>query len=290
MRFWVGRFPAMACTCEVQIACDDRHIAEQLALVAANECWRIQDKFSRYQGDSVISVINNATAPITVDAETAALIDYAFQCYQLSDGLFDITSGILCKVWKFDGSDRVPAKEAVADLLPFIGLDKVEWRNPTIQLRPGMELDFGGIGKEYAVDTVLQMMDMQQNLPILVNFGGDIAANRPPSLTRLWHIGVASLENDSSSNSGNATSIIEHSHGGIATSGDTERFLLKDGIRYSHILNPLTGWPIQDAPRSVTVMANTCTDAGVLATMAMLRGAGAEEFLKGEGVSFSCQR
>jgi thiamine biosynthesis lipoprotein len=74
--------------------------------------------------------------------------------------------------------------------------------------------------------------------------------------------------------------------GGIATSGDARRFLLKDGIRYSHILNPLTGWPVKDAPRSITVLADTCTEAGILATLAMLQGTAAEQFLDEQQVKY----
>ena len=75
-------------------------------------------------------------------------------------------------------------------------------------------------------------------------------------------------------------------HGGLATSGDARRFLLKDGIRYSHILDPTTGWPVRDAPRSITVAADTCTQAGMLATLAMLNGPDAEHFLAAQAVRF----
>ena len=78
--------------------------------------------------------------------------------------------------------------------------------------------------------------------------------------------------------------------GGIATSGDVRRYLLKDGVRYSHILDPRTGWPVRDAPHSVTVVAGTCTEAGILSTLAMLYGAAAEEFLQQQEVTYWCVR
>ncbi len=285
-KIWVGMFPAMASDCEIHFANIDRKIAERLTLIAANETWRIQDKFSRYQDDSVISKINTSyQTPFKADIETAALINYAFQCYDISDGLFDITSGVLRKVWRFDGSDNIPTQSEIDQCLPLIGMDKIVWSDQRIQLKKGMEIDFGGIGKEYAVDKALQLCSQHYTCPMMVNFGGDIAANQPPEKNKAWQIGISTLENEKE-----ARSLFELESGGIATSGDTSRFLLKDGIRYSHILNPKTGWSIHDAPHSVTVAANTCTDAGILATIASLQGSDAEGFLKSQEIIFSCQR
>jgi len=78
--------------------------------------------------------------------------------------------------------------------------------------------------------------------------------------------------------------VLELERGALATSGDARRFLQKDGIRYGHILNPRTGWPVRDAPRSVTVAASSCTEAGLLSTLALLHGADAEVFLEQQGV------
>lgn len=84
--------------------------------------------------------------------------------------------------------------------------------------------------------------------------------------------------------------MIEIRGGALATSGDSRRYLLKDGVRYSHILSPFTGWPIPDAPRSVTVAAPRCTEAGMLATLALLQGSRAEEFLESGGTQSWCVR
>jgi thiamine biosynthesis lipoprotein len=80
--------------------------------------------------------------------------------------------------------------------------------------------------------------------------------------------------------------ILDLEHGALATSGDSRRYLLKDGVRYGHILDPRTGWPVPDAPRSVTVAASSCTEAGLLSTLALLNGARAREFLEEQGVRF----
>jgi FAD:protein FMN transferase len=230
-------------------------------------------------------VINRSQGhAVNVDPETAALIDYAAQCYELSGGRFDITSGVLRRCWKFDGSDRVPEPAAVASLLPLIGFEKVRWQAPRITLPAGMEIDFGGFGKEYAVDRVLAIVAGQFSGAALVNFGGDLAANRAPAVAP-WQVGVERPDTERE-----ARLLLELTRGGLASSGDTHRFLLRDGVRYSHILDVRTGWPVRDVPRSVTVAAASCVEAGMLATFAMLQGSAAESFLTEQGVRYWCLR
>jgi thiamine biosynthesis lipoprotein len=274
-------FEAMACPCEVLLETGDAVLAQAIGALAAAEAKRIERKFSRYRDDSVLAAINRGNgAPLRVDAETAALIDFAAQCHAMSEGRFDVTSGVLRRVWKFDGSDRVPSPAAVAALLPLIGFQRLTWQKPEITVPPGMELDFGGIGKEYAVDRVLSLIAARHDLALLVNFGGDLCANRTPTGAP-WQIGVERPDTDR-----DTAMILELSQGALATSGDTRRYLLRDGVRYSHILDPATGWPVADAPRSITVAAATCVEAGMLATMALLRGADARRFLDEAAVRY----
>jgi FAD:protein FMN transferase len=268
-------FRAMASPCELLLSAADRAEAMTLARPVAQEAWRVEQKFSRYRDDSIVAWIHrNRGTEITVDGETAGLIDFASQCYELSDGLFDITSGIFRRVWTFDGSDRVPDPAAVARLLPHVGFDKVRWRRPYLTLPVGMEIDFGGIGKEYAVDRAYEILARQRSTAFLINFGGDLRANHRPA-RGAWQVGIERPDID-----GQAARVLTLEHGALATSGDSHRFLLKDGVRYGHILNPRTGWPIADAPRSVTVAASSCTEAGLLATLALLQGPRAREFLE----------
>jgi thiamine biosynthesis lipoprotein len=175
------RFTAMASPCEVLVPSMNQHAALAIGAIAAEEAWRVERKYSRYRDDSVTAWIHrNRGTPIEVDEETAALMDFASQCFELSDGLFDITSGVLRRVWRFDGSDRIPEAAAVDELLPLIGFGKLEWEPPRLLLPEGMELDFGGIGKEYAVDRAYEFLAARATTPFLVNFGGDLRANRPP--------------------------------------------------------------------------------------------------------------
>lgn len=279
-------FQAMATPCEVRLETLNVTLAEHVFKVVETETRRIEQKFSRYRADSVVSRINAAAgSAVKVDGETAILLDFADQCHGLSDGLFDITSGALRRIWRFDGSDRVPVPSQVAAILPLIGWHKVKWEPPFVTLGGGMEIDFGGLAKEYAVDRAIALAGQITKVPTLINFGGDLGVSGPRADGSRWKVAIESVER-----AGAMEAMLELSQGALATSGDARRFLLKDGIRYGHILNPKTGWPIEHAPRSVTVAAATCVEAGMTATMTILHGKQAERFLKREGVRAWCIR
>ena len=158
---------------------DDRVEASHAFGIAADEARRIEAAFSRYRDDSIVQRINHsAGAPVEVDEETAALLEYASTCHATSGGRFDITSGVLRRVWRFDGGDRVPDPAAVAALLPHVGWHRVTWEPPRITLPAGMEIDLGGIGKEYAVDRAAALVARAIPSAFVVNFGGDLYANR----------------------------------------------------------------------------------------------------------------
>jgi thiamine biosynthesis lipoprotein len=271
---WLGTFEAMAGPCEVHVAIDDRASAARVLDLVASEAWRIEEKYSRYRNDNIVHKINSsAGSRVRVDEETGRLLDYAASLHNLSDGRFDITSGVLRTAWIFDGSDRLPSAAQVDAALARVGWHRVQWNRPFIRLEAGMQIDFGGIGKEYAVDRAAALV-APHTQACLINFGGDLRALGPHRDGRPWQIGIEAVASPRA-----ATRVIEVLQGGIATSGDTRRYLLKDGQRYGHILDPRTGWPVHGAPRSVTVVAATCTDAGMLATLAMLNGSRAEAFL-----------
>ena len=275
------RFTAMASPCEVLLPSVSRNAALAIGTVAAQEAWRVEKKYSRYRDDSVTAWIHaNRGTAVEVDEETASLIDFASQCRDLSEGLFDITSGVLRRAWTFDGSDRVPDAVDIENLLPLVGFDKLQWQSPRLLLPAGMELDFGGIGKEYAVDRAFELLAAREWTPFLINFGGDLRANRRPPHGP-WQVGIERPDTDRE-----PTMLLDLESGALATSGDSRRYVLKDGIRYGHILHPSTGWPVPGAPRSVTVAASTCTEAGLLATMALLHGDRAQAYLDEQGVRY----
>lgn len=286
-KFWRVTFPAMGSPCELLLDTDDRSEVQALASIATAEAWRIEDKFSRYISGNIVDRINTAAGTsVEVDPETAGLIDFAGLLYRLSDRRFDITSGALRKAWTFDGSDRLPDRAAVRRILRQVGWHRVDWASPVLTMPSGMQIDFGGIGKEYAVDKVAGLVREQTSSPCLVNFGGDLAITGPPGRQDSWQVGRESLQGSTALPVG----LIQLRSGALATSGDTRRYLLKDGIRYGHILDPITGWPVDGAPASVTVAADSCVQAGMLCTLAMLRGAEAEAMLADEGVQYWCLR
>jgi thiamine biosynthesis lipoprotein len=290
---WVGSFNAMASRCAVLFHHLPQTRAEHLMNIAVNEVRRIEQKYSRYRDDNIIADINSSQGkPVELDHETWQLLEFADYAYQFSDGLFDLSAGVLRRVWKFNGSDALPTEKEIAALRPLIdwrAVKRTEHPNgrKTLQLKPGMELDFGGIGKEYAADrcliTLMQQTD-QAKAPMLVNLGGDIATNGALFKAHHWVIGVTN------SKPNKPPQHLKLADGALATSGDEHRFLLKGGVRYSHILNPKTGWPVEGAPRSVSVSANSCLEAGLLSTLAMLKGHGAETFLQKQNRQFWVQR
>ncbi|MFH2035956.1 MAG: FAD:protein FMN transferase [Candidatus Zixiibacteriota bacterium] len=283
---WVITYSAMAGPCEILVRCKERSEVDNLASLALSETRRIENKFSRYRDDNIVYIINNGNgAPVEVDEEMAGLLNYAGQCYQLSDGLFDITSGVLRKAWKFDGSHITPDAKLIESFRTRIGWDKVNWDGGRIRLKPGMEIDLGGIGKEYAVDKVAEMLFQHSSVSLMVNFGGDIRAITADETPIPWIIGIEDPERENG-----AIGQIDLANGGVATSGDVRRFCYVNDIRMGHILNPRTGWPVVGAPRSATVLGTYCMEAGLLATLAMLNGAKAEEFLKEQKVTYHCIR
>ncbi len=290
---WAGHFQAMASPCEVLLECPelDREAATHLVNIAATEAWRIEQKFSRYRNDNIIARIHaSAGEPVEVDGETADLLDYADRCFHLSEGKFDISSGPLRNVWKFRGEEFTPDLAQLAAILAKVGWRKCSWQRPHLTLPAGAEIDLGGIGKEYAVDRTVHLLNnaMPASCSLLVNYGGDIACSGPRSGNIPWSIGLEKTGRQVHDSA--ADVVIPLYRGGIATSGDTHRFLLYQGERLSHILDPQTGWPVRGAPHTVTVLASSCTLAGMLATFAMLQGADAEHFLSGQGFPFWIQR
>ncbi len=276
----VGLFDAMASPCEVLVEGGNRRLTRRLTQIAAAEVQRIEIKYSRYREDSVLARLRAAGgAPFEVDAETADLLDFAARCHRISGGAFDVTSGVLRRAWRFDGSDRVPSSQQVAALLPLVGWQKLSWRRPVLTLPAGMELDLGGLGKEYAADrAALLLREAAPGVACLVNLGGDLVLTGPRSDGQPWVVGVDDPA------TARTEQILDLRQGAVCTSGDARRFLLKDGVRYGHILDPRTGWPVVAAPRLVTVAAGNCTEAGLLSTLAMLAGAGAEAFLEAQQV------
>jgi thiamine biosynthesis lipoprotein len=273
----VHQFYAMASDCVVHVCGETAESLDLFAAAAEAEIRRIEARYSRYRGDSELERINKVAATsgvIDIDAETVGLIAYAKACFAKSDGVFDITSGILRTVWDFSAS-RLPDQSLIDAVLPFIGFDNVDLLDSKLCFRqPGMELDFGGLGKEYAADRAAEVCVNLGARHGFVDLGGDIRVIGPQPDGHPWRIGIRHPRDGDK-----IVAEIALPNGALATSGDYERFIEVDGRRYCHILDPRTGWPVQGLS-SVTVISDRCLVGGSLSTAAMLKGRGGADWLQ----------
>ena len=279
MELYRHTFAAMACTAEVQLYSGNADEARYAFAAVQDEVERLEAKYSRYRDDSILTAINRGAggAPLAIDAETAALLDYADACWRQSGGLFDITSGVLRRVWDFKGG-VLPDPASLQSVLERIGWNRVRRGSGTIALEPEMEIDFGGIGKEYAADRAATTAGALGIRHGLVNLGGDLRIIGAHPDGRPWTVGITHPRDPA-----RTIAHLQLRDGGLATSGDYERFFVRDGKRYCHILNPRTGWPCRGLA-SVSVMADRCLVAGTVSTIAMLKGRDGVRWLSSLGL------
>ena len=283
-------FAAMASPCSLQIDAQDERAMRRAASLAMAEVKRIEQKFSRYREGSVVSRINEAAGCewVDIDAETDSLLDFCGHMWTQSDGLFDATSGVLRHAWDFKAAVP-PTPQRLAWCLSLVGWPHVERLGRRVKLPPDMELDFGGFGKEYAADRAAAVLAQHGMVHALVNLGGDLHAVGPRGLPDIrgqaWRI---SVQHPRPPARGASVPLLQVQlmQGGLATSGDYERFFIHNGQRYCHVLNPHTGWPVSHW-QSVTVQAANTTTAGALSTIAMLKGAPGLNWLQTQGAWFA---
>ena len=279
-------FKTMGSPCELRIYSEDSHDASNIAREVINEVKRLNDKYTRYTTTSITSEINQSAGTgvaVQVDEETQALLNYADTCYQQSDGLFDITSGILRHAWDFT-SNQIPTQSSIEALLPKVGWDIVKNENSTITLPlKGMEIDFGGVVKEYAADCAANLCRKLGIRHGMVNLSGDISIVGSHPDGRAWNIGITNPQNKT-----DALATLWLSRGAVTSSGDYERCIVIDNKNYSHILHPKTGWPVEGFC-SVSVVSEHCLIAGSASTIAMLKGnVDGEKWLKNLGLPYLC--
>ena len=256
-------FRAMGSDCEFQLCFGGGSDSQFIFKCLQDELERLESKYSRFRKDSLLSQINLGKE-VNIDNETISLLEHAFNCFEQSEGLFDVTAGRLNSLWDFK-KKKVPSQEEISYALSVTDFSKVSWNNGILSMPAGMNVDFGGIVKEYAADTLAVLATKFGIQYGLINLGGDIAivGNKPDGIA--WKVGITDPR-------GTETEIasIDIYSGGLATSGDYKRYFIYEGKRYSHILNPKTGFPCAGL-RAVSVAANLCTVAGSIATIAMLK-------------------
>ena len=277
-------FTAMGSPCEIQLYSTSSSYAAGAAQAIIFDIERLQSKYSRYVPESFLSEINRVALKgrkLAIDEETASLLNYAQTCYEQSDGLFDISSGVLRKVWNFKQTDfvDVPSMEQIHRLLKHVGWDKVRWTTSSLAfLSKNMELDFGGIVKEYAADRAAAIAYAMELKHGIVNLGGDIRVIGPHPDGNPWRIGIQDPRRK-----GAVLNVVDLKHGAMASSGDYERCIEINGQRYSHILNPKTGFPVNYLA-AVTVTSELCVLAGSASTIAMLKASQGANWLSGLGL------
>ncbi len=264
----------MGSPCTLHLFHTSKQTLELSIQLAQSEVERLEKKYSRFLDNSVLSMINQSAGikSILVDPETAGLLNYSALCYEQSDGLFDITSGALSKAWDFK-SNTLPTQKQINDCLKHIGFNKLNWDGESIFLPANMQIDFGGVVKEFAADCAKQVLINAGIQHGLVDLAGDMAIVGAKPNGDPWLVGIRDPSEPT-----RAAATIPMLSGAIATSGYYERFMMIDGTRYCHILNPITGWPVAHCA-TASVVADRCIVSGSLATIAMLKQQNAVNWL-----------
>jgi len=245
-------------------------ILEDAVDKAFKDIERLERKLSRYNPDSMISRINQSAgeSPVRVDDETFMLIQKSVEVCAQSNGAFDITILPVLMLWKIDNDNPVPPDDAdVKEKLKQTGCQKIvlDEKTHTVFLpEKGMGIDLGGIAKGYAVDSAVRVLKNNAVRSGLVNAGGDIVVFGARG--KGMAIGIQHPREREK-----IIAKIYLSDGAIATSGDYERFYIYNGVRYSHIINPKTGYPVQ-GEASVSVKADSCLVADAWSTALFVMG------------------
>ena len=265
-------FPALGTRCEVQFAAPGGDVqAAAFERAAVGWVTVFEAKYSRFKPDSLVSRINAAAGRdwIDVDPEMEGLLTLCDTLHFMTQGVLDPTTLPLIRLWNYKAErPRVPLPVEIGAALALVGWKKV-LRAPGKIFLPvaGMALDFGGFGKEYAVDLVAQLALDHGIANVLVDFGHDLRALGTPPGRPAWHIGLEDPQNP-----GSAAGSMGVTGKGVASSGDYLRSFVADGKRYGHIIDPRSGWPVANGCTQATVIAGTCLQAGVLSTTAFVLG------------------
>ncbi|MEI6653231.1 MAG: FAD:protein FMN transferase [Verrucomicrobiota bacterium] len=264
-------FRALGTACAIQFRHPDTQTALQFLADALGWLEGFEAKFSRFRADSLVSKVNAAAGRewVPVDAEMEQLLDLAADLHQLTDGILDPTLLPLLKVWDWKAvHSKLPDAAAVKTALALTGFAKVERQPGRVFLPlPGMGLDFGGFGKEFAVDQLVQLARQHGIQDALIDLGRDIFGMGGNGQHPFWHVGIEDGRQPGTCRGGLAVSNFA-----VAASGDSARRFEHKGVRYGHILDPRSGWPVANGMRAVTVLAPTCLQAGIYSTALFVLG------------------
>jgi FAD:protein FMN transferase len=265
-----ARWRALGTDCSLQYTCADDRTAE--AFVRAVQTWveTFEARYSRFRLTSLVSQINAAAGGrwIDIDEEMERFLDLCGTLHNLSRGLLDVTALPLIRLWNYQSATpRVPAESEIAAARALTGWPRVERAPGRVRLpQAGMALDFGGWGKEYAVDMAASIARAHGLATAMIDFGHDLYALGSAPGKPAWHVGLE----DPAQTDGTCWSSLAIKDRGVASSGDYRRGYIINGVRYGHIIDPRTGRPVAHGSRQVNIVAPTCLQAGVLATTAFI--------------------
>lgn len=264
-------FKALGTNCMIKFRIEDERRALGFAAAALDWIGKFEAKFSRFRPDSLVSRINAAAGKdwVETDVDMEEMLDIADGLFTRTNGILDPTMLPLLRVWDWKMvHERLPHKDDVKAALSLTGWHKVR-RKPGAILLPqaGMGLDFGGFGKEFAVDSLVKIARLHGIKDALVDLGRDIFAIGGNGTHPFWHVGI-----EDGMRPGQCWGGLAVSEKAVSASGDYARFFTHDGKRYGHILDPRTGWPVHNGVRAVTVVADSCLEAGIYSTAVFVLG------------------
>ncbi len=234
---------------------------------------RLESLLSVWQPGSDVVRINDAAgrAPVAVSLDTITVLEAAAQASEWTGGKFDITFGALADIWKFDHDqdNRVPDPQAIAARLAFVDYRLVQVdraAGTAFVTKAGSRIHLGGIGKGYAVDRAAAILRERGFADFLIQSGGDLYVAGRNGFTA-WTLGIA----DPRGPAGGTFAKVDLADGTLSTSGDYERFFIKDGVRYHHLIDPDRGTPATGA-RSVTIVTDSAMLADILSTGVFILG------------------
>jgi len=227
---------------------------------------------STYIPESELSRFNRQDTLVFESTYFPAVLQRSKEINQSTGGAFDPTVGPLVNVWGF-GPEGAHLKDSVeiSQILRLVGFDKISFDSAKVwKTKPGVYLDFSAIAKGFGVDLVAEFLEKKGIEDMLVEIGGELVAKGTNENDELWKVGVNQPSEDISAN--DIFSIIALDNKGLATSGNYRNFYYKDSIRYSHTIDPKTGYPVNHGLLSATVLAKDCMTADAFATAMMVMG------------------
>jgi FAD:protein FMN transferase len=256
---------------EITVQESDKDLAQKAINKSFNEISRLEKIMSSYLPDSELSKLNllaGGELKVPVTSDLLKVIQRGVYWGKLSNGAIDISIGPAIKLWKFNSAIPIlPDKENLVKVAKFINYKDIIIEGNSISLKKnGMSLSLGAIGKGFAVDQAIRELKKTGIKSGLINAGGDLMAFGLISGKRPWHIGIQHPRKPEQ-----IIISLDIKNKGVATTGDYQKYFIKNKVRYHHILNPQNGWPTNKTI-SATVVADTVMDADAISTALFILG------------------